>query len=282
MHIFFIDNFYIFVILKLNYPQSKIEDMMRISTAVSIIITLNFLIIQTIFANIDKPQDTFIVGVQSNNDIAFDGYKNKFRCEKIFFDFLLTFAKNNNFNLEYRELNKTDRIHSFLNHDIDFRFPDNPTWSAATKRNQEVIYSDPIYYYVEGLFIRNEDVEKFNHLKDIKKIGIAGDVVPWFLHHNVEIQKMKLVQLPKNRLLMKALLSGEVDAAYSDFYLGDFTINELELENKITFAKNLPNINDYYYLSTIKHPEIVDKFNLWMHDHIHDLKKVIKECHSGY
>ena len=256
--------------------------MMRISTAISIIITLNLFIIQTIFANIDKPQDTFIVGVQSHNDIAFDGLESKSVCKRMFFDFLLDFAKANNINLEYKKLKKRDRMKGFLNHEVDFRFPDNPYWSAATKRNQEVIYSNPIYYYIEGLFIRSEDVEKLNDLNKIKNIGIIGDIVPWFLHHNVEIQKTKLTQLLKNKLLIKALVSGEIDAAYSDFYWGNFTIKELELEDKIVFAKNLPNINDYYHLSTIKHPEIVEKFNIWARDNIDDLKESIKRCYSKY
>ena len=46
--------------------------------------------------------------------------------------------------------------------------------------------------------------------------------------------------------------------------MADYTQNQLKLEKKLIFDRALPNITDVYYVSTIKHPDVLKQINSFM------------------
>jgi hypothetical protein len=215
-----------------------------------------------VFAQEEQVKKIFIVGVQSNNEFPLYNFDPKIGFEGVFKKFFDNFAKEEGIEFIYKTLPKNQMLKAFLNGDVDFKFPDNPFWSSAIKRSKEVVYSNPVYYYVEGIFTKKE--QKFEGLDKVKSLGVVGEIVPWSLHHDVEARKIKITKSNSCKLLIKELMDGDIEGAYCNYHVANYYIEKFGLEDKIAFSENLPNVNDYYYLATIKHPEIVERFNNWV------------------
>jgi ABC-type amino acid transport substrate-binding protein len=74
--------------------------------------------------------------------------------------------------------------------------------------------------------------------------------------------------------LFLQLFTKRIDAGYINIDVARYYLKHtLHLENCCVYAPQLPHTEDYYYLSTIKYPEIIKKFNEF-------LKKYKKEIVS--
>jgi polar amino acid transport system substrate-binding protein len=239
--------------------------------SIFLLIILNLFIIPNVFANKEQVKDTFIVGVQSNNEYPLYNFNQKDGFEGIFKKVLEDFAIEHKIKFIYKTLPKREMLRAFLDGEIDFRFPDNPFWSSAIKRSKKVIYSEPVHYYIEGIFTRKE--KNFHNLEKIKSLGIVGDVVPWSLYHYLEARKMTITKSNNCKLLIKELIDGDIEAAYCNYHVANYYIEKFALQKTIEFATDLPYVDDYYYLSTIKHSQILTKFNLWIEKNRNKLKK---------
>jgi polar amino acid transport system substrate-binding protein len=230
--------------------------------SIFLMIILNLLIIPNIFATNAQVKKTFIVGVQSNNEFPLYNFNPKVGFEGIFKKFFDDFAEEEGIKFIYKTLPKNKMLKSFLSGDIDFRFPDNPFWSSAVKRSKNIVYSSSIYYYIEGVFTKKE--QNFSGLDQMKSLGIVGEVVPWSLHHYIEARKITITKSDNCKLLIKELIDGDIEGAYCNYHVANYYIAKFGLQDKIIFAENLPNVDDYYYLATIKHPDLLERFNLWL------------------
>ena len=239
--------------------------------SIFLIIILNLFVIQNVFAHKEQVKKIFIVGVQSNNEFPLYHFDQKNGFQGIFHSFLNSFASESGIEFKYKTMHKKEMMQAFLNGEIDFKFPDNPLWSSAIKRSKKVIYSKPIHYYVEGMFTKKD--KNFNNLEKIKSLGIVGEVVPWSLYHYLEARKMTITKSISCKLLIKELIDGDIDAAYCNYHVGNYYIDKFGLNKQVEFAINLPNTDDYYYLSTITHQKILDKFNLWIEKNRDKIKK---------
>lgn len=172
------------------------------------------------------------------------------------------FAKDSGIKVEYKPMTINQLFQALYNKEIDFKFPDNPVWRASDKRSYDVVYSNHIYPFLEGMFVLKDNIGK--GLKDINKIGIIGNVAPWYIHHPLEINKMKAKKGLDCNYLMNKLLSQKLDAVICNYAVAKLAMKELDAQSKIYFDVSLPFINDYFYISTISKPEIVKKFDLWL------------------
>ena len=228
---------------------------------ISIIIVI-LAISQNLFAQQEQLKTSYIVGVQSADSSPLYNFNKSHEFGGSLKQKLDLFAAKNHINFIYKLYNKKDALKALINGEIDFRFPDNPFWSSAVKKNHNILYSNPITYYIEGLFVTRHS-EIYNP-DDIKTLGVVGGILPWPLHHYTETRKMTLVKSNNCKLLIKKLIDRDIDAAYCNYEVGNYYIKQFNLANDIIFSHNLPMISDYYYLSTIKHQNIIKLFNKFL------------------
>lgn len=219
---------------------------------------------------------TYVIGVEDYTVYPFqyveDGkYLGKYRLV------LDRFAESEGIKFEYKPYKLAKLYDEFYKGNIDFKFPDNPVWRSLQKTKYQIHYSDFITYYIDGLFVRKSDSK--NTIKELKVFGVASEIVPWVLLKKESKRKIKIVKFSNCGELIPLILMKKIDAIYCNYDVMKYLLKDSVVHDEIIFNSDLPYTDNYVYMSTIKHPELLDKFNKWLNK---SREFVERETHEKY
>lgn len=207
-------------------------------------------------------QKTFIIGVEniqyypqySNENGEYNGYAR---------ELLDTFAKDKGYTFTYEPLPVKRLFGLFLKGAYDFKYPDNPHWSAKDKEGKNVVYSSPVVDYIDGVMVKPENKGKGK--ESIKTLGLVMGFTAFEYLGDIEAKKMKTAENKNFTALLKQADLGRIDGAYANVAVAQHQLREvLKKPNALVFDPSLPHSKDSYRLSTIAHPTVIEEFNAWM------------------
>ena len=189
-------------------------------------------------------------------------------------ELLDAFAKDVGHTFIYEPLPVKRLFGLFLNEKYDFKYPDNPKWSKDMKDDKKVIYSDSVTEYIHGVMVKTENVGK--GIEEIKKLGLVLGFTAFEYIEYVQQGKIELIQNRDLPLLIKQTVIGRVDGLYTNIAVGQYKLSEITDEKELLiFDSSLPHTKDYYFLSTLRHPKVIEQFNRWMIDNA-SIVKILK------
>lgn len=224
----------------------------------------------------------YTVGVEGIEFLPYSEGSSK-KYDGKFKKILENFAKETNIKFIFKPLPISRLYADFYSQKLDFKIPANPYWqkSIKDKKNYKVHYSMPVLSYLDGLIVKNTSL-KFN---DLKKIGIISGFTPSKEYQNRILNK-KLVtkENPSIKGLLQQTALERIDGAYVNVAVGKYILkHKLNNKGNLKFAKDLPFIKDYYYMATIKHSDLLKKFNEFLNGpYKKSLKKLQDEIDSHY
>ncbi len=152
---------------------------------------------------------------------------------------------------------------SFLTGKVDFKFPDSPYWQIDSKKGADIKYSEGIMGFTDGIMLLPE--KKGTGLAGLK---ILGTVRGFTAFDYLEFINTGIVQLEETNTLeglIQKVLTGRIDGAYVNIAVARYYLQEeLGRRNDLVFDPILPYTVDYYRLSSIKHPNIINEFNQFL------------------
>ncbi len=169
------------------------------------------------------------------------------------------FAKKNNIQIEYSPMPVARILKDFFNGDINFKFPDVASWQKENRVNKKIIYSDNVVEYIDGVIVKVENKNK--NLSFLKTLGtIRG--------FETSVYKMKGIRIDESSNipeLIDKLSNNKVDAVFFNVSVAIHYINNnAKYKNKFLFKRDFPYLREYYKLSTMKHKDFIDKFNVFL------------------
>ena len=188
-------------------------------------------------------------GKKDSSDDGFSGFA------RPFFDKL-----SNAYELEfhYTPLPIKRLYNYFLNSNtVDFKYPDNPNWNIKNKQGHKVYYSDAITYYVDGTFIHKDQSLPLN----IVYLGVIRGFTPEPYLAEILADKIKVIEYTRSDHLLSALNFKRIDAAYMNVDVAKFQRSKSDSNLNVKFCPSLPLTKGSYYLSTMKHPELLNQVN---------------------
>lgn len=153
---------------------------------------------------------------------------------------------------------------------VDFKYPDNPNWNINNKQGHTIYYSDAITYYVDGTFIHQDQKLPLS----IVYLGVIRGFTPEPYLAQILADKIKVIEFSRSDHLLNALNFKRIDAAYMNVDVGKFQRSKSDLNLKVKFCSSLPLTKGYYYLSTIKHPELLNKVNEFIRNNSDFIKEL--------
>jgi polar amino acid transport system substrate-binding protein len=213
------------------------------------------------FNALAEQRKVYVVGVEDYPRYPFqyviDGeYKGKFR------EILDKFAKEKNISFKYKPLKIKNLYEELYSGEIDFKFPDNPVWRSPEKRQYEIFYSDIFTNYIDGIFVRKENIKKsFNQLN---RFGVVDDIILWSISNRANHGTAELIYGQSCAELISKLKDNYIDAIFCNYDVMIYLLKNSRLKYEIRFNTDLPLIDNYIHLSTIKYPEVIKEFNLWV------------------
>jgi len=149
------------------------------------------------------------------------------------------------------------RLYSFLiNGDIDFKFPDNPTWKPILKEGKDIYYSKPLFE-TNDVTISLAGFDK----SKIMKIGVIRGYTPIPFLAKIQNNEVSVSEVNSVNALIGLLTKKRVDA----IYINKEMFMRLKPDKRIFNLKDLsPVIRTKYHLSTIKYPELLKVFDSYL------------------
>lgn len=208
-------------------------------------------------------ETTFIIGVEDNRYFPHYSYENG-EYKGIGKQILDAFFTSKGYKFEYRALPVARLFQTFVDNEIDFKYPDNAFWSITLKQGKGVIYSNTVMPSTDGVMVLPENLGK-KSASQIKILGtIRGFTAPQWMGR-VEKGDMILTENDDSKLLVKQVLANRIEGAYANIDVMRYILRtEYKNPNALVFDPSLPHTRDYYYLSSIKYPEIIEEFDAWL------------------
>ena len=214
-----------------------------------------------LLASVSLFSKTFTIGVEKLHYLPYyDTKKGKYMgFSRELFDM---FAKDSGYTIIYKPLSVKRLVKMFLTNRIDFRFPDNKYWDQDQKKGKSVFYSDKIVRYTDGVMVVPQNLGK--GLKHLKKLGTVMGFTTYEYLQYIKSKQIILKENPRLVGLLKQTIRQRIDGAYVNADVAKYVLEKINKSDSLVFDKTLPYSQDYFYLSTIKHPEVLKQFNKWM------------------
>jgi len=218
----------------------------------------------------ETPKKNYTIGVQSfKYYLPYSQFSNG-KYSGFNKELLDMFAKNKDYNFTYKAYPLKRLYKTFLNQKLDFKYPDNPYWNASLKEKSNILYSDTVIEYIDGVMVLPENKNK--KPQELKKLAIVAAFTPYPYLKDIKEGKIKTYEVFDYRNLITKALKKKVDGIYSNIAVSQYYLkNVLDKKNQLVFDDNLPYIKNYRSLSSIKYPHIIVEFNAFLKEKKRDI-----------
>lgn len=173
------------------------------------------------------------------------------------------FARDRGYRIEYRALPVPRLYAAFFEGQVDFKFPDHPQWKGELRAGQRIVYSEPVMASMDGVFVLPGG--KVRGVEDVRILGTVSGFTPWAWMDRVKAGQVTLSENPGFDALIRQALAGRVDGAYANVAVVNHQLDHLlNRPGSLQFRSDLPLSRNDYHLSSIRHPEVIREFNLWL------------------
>lgn len=171
------------------------------------------------------------------------------------------FAKSKGYKFEYKILPVNRLFFKFLKgNTLDFKYPDNAHWEAQQKAAVKVHYSKPVMPFIDGVVVHPDF--KGRGLKQFKVLGTMTGFTPWSYLDLIKNKQVTVFENDSFVSLLKQAQLKRVDGAYINIEVAKYQLKEvLHQPNSLVFDPDLPHTKDFYFLASVKHPQIIQEFN---------------------
>ena len=219
-------------------------------------------------------EEKFIIGVEDNRYFPHYSYEDG-EYIGIGRQLLDAFFTEKGYEYEYRALPVARLFQSFVDNEFDFKYPDNPIWSAGLKEGKKIVYSVPVMPSTDGVMVLPENFGK-KTFDEIKLLAtIRGFTAPQWTEKR-RTGKVIMGENDSSKLLVKQALAGRIEGAYANIDILKYVLREIyNKPDALVFDTTLPYLRQYYHLSSIRHPNIIEDFNAWVQqneEYINSLK----------
>jgi len=179
-------------------------------------------------------------------------------------DLLDAFAKAKGYRFSYQPRPVKRLLEEHLSGELDFKFPDNPSWKTEEKVGHEIRYSQSIASFIDGTLVPRP--RKDQGKARIKTLGTLLGFTPWPYLADIRQGRIRLTEVSQIDALLKMLMAERVDAVYLNVRVAEDYQNQLGGPQLLVFDPNLPHDKGDYYLSSLNQPQVIAELNAFLRD----------------
>jgi len=175
------------------------------------------------------------------------------------------------FNFEVLPLKRLNR--QFLQGEVDFRYPDNKYWDTETKGDLSITYSSPVVRYIDGVLVKPEN--KGKGVQTLRTLGVILGYTPYPYQELINSKQLTIFQNSNIQRLINQVIRGQNSGIYINVAVGLNQLKSLSDNSEgLVFDPDLPHVVSTRHLSSIKFPEIINKFNLFLLEKKHEIERL--------
>lgn len=222
----------------------------------------------------DAPK-VYTVGVEDyENFLPYSEYKNEVYggLGRAILD---AFARQQGIQFDYQVYPLARRDQMMVDGKFDFAYPDNPHWVENLKAGKRISYA-AMLEYTDGVLVRPEN--KGLGLDQLKILGVPVGFTAYPYLKRVAQQAMEVTIVNDYDALYRMLALARVDGAYMNIHIARYYWLKIKKTDQVplVYDPGLPHDSGYWYLSTLKHSQLIVAFKSFMENNpalIASLKK---------
>ena len=179
-------------------------------------------------------------------------------------DLLDAFAESADLSVTYRIVPFSRLLNLNQERKIDLQFADNPYWAPERKNGLPVHYSDPIIGYTDGVYVAPQFLGQ--GIGHIRVLGTVVAFTPYRWLDRIREGKVQLTENPSLTGLIRQGLAGRVDGVYANVDVVRQLLHDMGRDGALVYDPSLPHTTSAYHVSSIKRPDLVERFDQWMRD----------------
>ncbi|NKN34045.1 substrate-binding periplasmic protein [Marichromatium bheemlicum] len=173
------------------------------------------------------------------------------------------FAAAAGIEFEYKPLPVPRMVVSLLRGEVDFLYPDDPSWRTEARNGQSFHYSAPVASYIDGTLVRPESLGQ--GIERVRRLGIVVGFTPYAWCERLQTGAPLLRENAGFAALLDQLHSGRIDAAYANVAVAaERARQSFGRADALVFDPELPQVRGDYRLSTRAHPALLARFDRWL------------------
>lgn len=181
-------------------------------------------------------------------------------------DLLDTFMAQSGVRLVYRPLPAGELLPALLAGSIDLKYPDSPAWAAADKAGHTLHYSQAAVGYVDGVMVAPRRVGL--GAEQLKRLAVVDGWTPRGYETRIAGGQILLVNSSDQPRMIRQAMLKETDGAYYNIVVAMHYLNHVRTKpGALVFDAQLPHFRGTYHLSSVSHPELIQRFDRFLDEH---------------
>lgn len=160
----------------------------------------------------------------------------------------------------------------YLEHDIDFKFPDNFRWRNDQSNRLGITFSDPVVQLEAGTYVTKQ-AENITR-REVSSIATIRGFHPSLWLQELAKKRVTLVEESTPLAIVRHVLAGNASATNIDSNVINAALKKLNREGEIVLAEGIFHQQYAYHFSSIQHPDLIFKFNEFLQDNAELLAKL--------
>ena len=215
-----------------------------------------------LFLSVPVHADRFVVGVEELRYLPYYDHHNG-QYGGMARDVLDAFSRDSGHQFDYRALPIKRLYVEFLAGNLDFKFPDNPTWAGKDKTGKTVYYSAPVMPFIDGVLVL--PARKGTGSARLQTLGTVQGFTAFDYLDAIAAGKMRLLEIGTLEALIQASLYQRIDGSYFNVVVAErYLSTRMKLPGALVFDPALPHTRSHYHLSSLRHAAVIAQFDQFL------------------
>ncbi|WP_448211019.1 hypothetical protein [Colwellia sp. MEBiC06753] len=162
----------------------------------------------------------------------------------------------------------------YLEHNIDFKFPDNFRWRNDQSNSMGLTFSVEILQLTAGTYVKKANAD-FSR-KDIKSLATITGFYPTLWLQEIKRNKLEVIEDNSPLAVVRHVLAGNASGTNIDSNVIRLNLVKLNQPGEIVLAEGIYHQPYSYHMSSIKYPEVIEQFNHFLKENqqlVNELKQ---------
>jgi hypothetical protein len=213
---------------------------------------------------------TYVVGVEQAAFMPHYSVDAKGQYQGFARELFDLFAAESGIQLIYKPLPVADLLPALLDGSVDFKYPDNPSWADSLKAGHTLSYSEAVVDYVDGVMVAPRRVGL--GVDQLKRLAIVDGWTPWGYETKIDAKQIMPVHSGSLPQMIRQALLKNTDGAYYNVVVAIHYLDNIRARpGALVFDPDLPHTRSTYRLSSIRHPELIQRFDRFLTERQSDI-----------
>lgn len=209
--------------------------------------------------------ETYVVGVENAEFMPYFSVDAQGRYSGYARELLDRFASSAGISFVYRPLPPAGLLGELLNGGIDFKYPDHPAWGAEARAGQPLAYSLATADFIDGVLVA--PLRQGKGIEQLKRLAVVAGWSPQPYAAAIDGGRMARLDSRDLSAMIHSTMKKQADGAYYNVEVALYALNHSsKLTNALQFDADLPYSRGTYHLSTLRHAQLLKRFDQFLQD----------------